>query len=247
MSKPMWIIKQQADTSTLDIYLYDNIEGDSREWWSGETIKSETSSKYIKEILDSSGDVKFINLYINSYGGDVKEGLGIYNQLKRSTAYKTAYIDGFACSIASVIPMACDKVVMGVNALMMVHHASMYVYGNAEELRKAANDIEVIDSSSCSSYLEKAGDKLNDETLKQLLDNQTWLNATQCIEYGLADAIAGKEESENIIIAKQQYSQYIKQGLENTIPMPKVPEQFNTNKTNAEKLMMAFKKKVEGK
>lgn len=247
MSKQMWMIKQQVDTSTLDIYLYDNIEGDSYDWWSGETIQSQTSSKYIKEVLEKANDVKFINLYINSYGGDVKEGLGIYNQLKRSTAYKTAYIDGFACSIASVIPMACDKVVMGVNALMMVHHASMYVYGNAEELRKAANDIEVIDSSSCSSYLEKAGDKLNDETLKQLLDNQTWLNATQCIEYGLADAIAGKEESENIVIAKQQYSQYIKQGLENTNPMPKVPEQFNTNKTNAEKLMMAFKKKVEGK
>lgn len=247
MSKQMWMIKQQVDTSTLDIYLYDNIEGDSYDWWSGETIQSQTSSKYIKEVLEKANDVKFINLYINSYGGDVKEGLGIYNQLKRSTAYKTAYIDGFACSIASVIPMACDKVVMGVNALMMVHHASMYVYGNAEELRKAANDIEVIDSSSCSSYLEKAGDKLNDETLKQLLDNQTWLNATQCIEYGLADAIAGKEESENIVTAKQQYSQYIKQGLENTNPMPKVPEQFNTNKTNAEKLMMAFKKKVEGK
>lgn len=103
MSKQMWMIKQQADTSTIDIYLYDNIAGDSRDWWSGETIQSETSSKYIKEVLDSSGDVKFINLYINSYGGDVKEGLGIYNQLKRSNAYKTAYIDGFACSIASVM------------------------------------------------------------------------------------------------------------------------------------------------
>lgn len=247
MSKQMWMIKQQADTSTLDIYLYDNIAGDSYDWWSGETIQSETSSKYIKEVLDSSGDVKFINLYINSYGGDVKEGLGIYNQLKRSNAYKTAYIDGFACSIASVIPMACDKVVMGVNALMMVHHASMYVYGNAEELRKAANDIEVIDSSSCSSYLEKAGDKLNEEILKQLLDNQTWLNAAQCIEYGLADAIAGKEENDNITLAKQQYSQYIKQGLEHNNPRPKVPEQFNKNKTNAEKLMMVFKKNMEGK
>lgn len=243
MGKQMWMIKQQMDTSTLDIYLYDNISGDSHDWWTGETIQSETSAKYIKETLDCCGDVKFINLYINSYGGDVKEGLGIYNQLKRCNAYKTAYIDGFACSIASVIPMACDKVVMGVNALMMVHHASMYVYGNAEELRKAANDIEVIDSSSCSSYLEKAGDKLNEETLKQLLDNQTWLNATQCIEYGLADAIAGKEENDCITVAKQKFSQYVKQGLEHNNPIPKVPEQFNKNKTNAEKLMMAFKKK----
>jgi Protease subunit of ATP-dependent Clp proteases len=240
--KTMWMIKQQTDKSTLDIYLYDNIEGDGYDWWTGETVKSETSSKYIKDILENSGDVKFINLYINSYGGDVKEGLGIYNLLKRHTAYKTAYIDGFACSIASVIPMSCDKIIMGVNALMMVHHASMYTYGNAEELRKAANDVEVIDSSSCSSYLEKARDKLNAETLKQLLDNQTWLNATQCVEYGLADSIAGKEE-DNITVAKQKYNNYIKQGLENHDSMFKVPKQFTKNKTNAEKLRMVFNKK----
>jgi ATP-dependent Clp protease protease subunit len=243
VSKQMWMIKQQMDKSTLDIYLYDDIQGDCCNYWTGETIESETSCKHIKETLECCGDVQFINLYINSYGGDVKEGLGIYNILKRHSAYKTAYIDGFACSIASVIPMACDKIVMGVNSLMMVHHASMYVYGNAEQLRKAANDIEVIDSSSCSSYLEKAGDKLNEETLKELLDNQTWLNAAQCIEYGLADAIAGREEDENITMAKQKYNQYLKQGLEHNIPTPNVPEQYNKNKTNAEKLMMAFKKK----
>lgn len=243
MAKPMWLIKQQASNNSLDIYLYDDIQGDGEDWWTGEKIESETSANHVKQVLEQAQNVSQINLYINSYGGSVKEGLGIYNQLKRQTCcQKTAYIDGFACSIASVIAMACDKVVMGTNALMMIHHASMSVYGNAEELRKAANDVEVIDQASCSSYLTKAGDKLNEETLKQLLDNQTWLNAKQCLEYGLADEIAGVEDK-NVAEAQQRFNMAIRQALENKSPGIKVPEQFNKNKTNAEKLMMAFKKK----
>lgn len=242
MSKPKWVINQQANS--LDIYLYDNIKGDKYNWWTDELEKSETSAKHVKEVLEQAGEVNTINLYINSYGGDVKEGLGIYNQLKRKACQKVAYIDGFACSIASVIAMACDKVIMGTNSLMMVHHASMGAYGNAEELRKAANDVEVIDKASCSSYLTKAGDKLTEEMLTQLLDNQTWISAEQCLEYGLADEIAGKEDK-TIEEAKQRFKASIEQEMNGIVPGIKVPEQFIEQKTNAEKLMMMFKKKME--
>ena len=242
MSKPKWVINQEANS--LDIYLYDNIKGDKYNWWTDELEKSETSAKHVKEVLEQAGEVNTINLYINSYGGDVKEGLGIYNQLKRKACQKVAYIDGFACSIASVIAMACDKVIMGNNSLMMIHHASMGAYGNAEELRKAANDVEVIDKASCSSYLTKAGDKLTEQMLTELLDNQTWLNAEQCIEYGLADEIAGKEDK-TIEAAKQRFKASIEQEMNGIKPGVKVPEQFAEQKTNAEKLMMMFKKKME--
>lgn len=241
MKEPMWIINQQAN-KILEIYLYDDIEGDKEDWWSGEKIESETSANHVKQVLESAGEVEQINLYINSYGGSVKEGLGIYNQLKRKACQKTAYIDGFACSIASVIAMACDKVIMGTNALMMIHHASTCAYGNSEELRKQANDLDVIDQASCSSYLTKAGDKLNESTLKQLLDNQTWLNAQQCLQYGLADEIAGVQDK-NITQAQQRFNQSIKQVLEQHKPAVEVPEQFRSNKTNAEKLMQIFKNK----
>ena len=227
MSKVKWNILQKVDNpNVLDIYLYDDIEGDSYDWWTDETIESETSAKHIQKVLESNPNATQINLYINSYGGEVKEGLGIFNQLKRHAAQKTAYIDGFACSIASVIAMACDKVVMGPNSLMMIHHASMSVYGNAEELRKAATDVETIDKASCSSYLLKAGEKLDEDTLNTLLDNQTWLNAQQCFEYGLCDEIVGQEDT-TISVAKQQYKAYISQRLNNNVPNPKVPEQFN--------------------
>lgn len=242
MAKTNFLIKQIAETNSLDLYIYDDVEGDKVNFWTDEVTESETSAKFMKTQLENAKDVKNINLYINSYGGSVKEGLGIYNQLKRHTAYKTAYIDGFACSIASVIPMACDKTVMGNNALMMIHHASMGAYGNADELRKAANDVEVIDSASCSSYLDKAGDKLTAETLKQLLDGQTWLNAEQCLQYGLADEVTGKEDK-TITEAKQRFNAAMKFEIEQHEPVLKVPENLIVQKTNAERLMMIFKNK----
>ncbi|WP_411680429.1 head maturation protease, ClpP-related [Clostridium thailandense] len=246
MNKSLYLIKQASVPNALDLYIYDYVEGDSYDWWTGETIESQTSANYVQKQLELSKDVKQINVYINSYGGEVKEGLGIYNQLKRHSAQKTVYIDGFACSIASVIAMAADKIIMGPNTLMMIHHAAMGTFGNAEELRKAANDVEIIDKASCSSYLAKAGDKLSEETLNQLLDNQTWLNAEQCLQYGLCDEIAGKED-DNISKAQQRFNNAIKQQLESLRQEVKVPENLSKQKTNAEKLMAAFRKKVEVK
>lgn len=242
--KTNFLIKQAAVVGTLDLYIYDDVQGDSVNWWTDEVIESQTSAKYIQGQLEVAKDIKNINIYINSYGGSVKEGLGIYNQLKRHPAQKTVYIDGFACSIASVIAMAGDNVIMGTNTLMMVHHAAMGAFGNAEELRRAANDVEVIDSASCSSYLSKAGDKLTQETLTQLLDGQTWLNAEQCLQYGLCDEITGKEDK-TIIEAKQRFNAAMKAEMEQFKKGIKVPENLVTQKTNAEKLMAAFNKKLE--
>jgi ATP-dependent protease ClpP protease subunit len=244
MSKAIYLIKQAAIANALDLYIYDYVKGDSYDWWSGETIESETSAKYIQEKLEESKDVTEINIFINSYGGEVKEGLAIYNQLKRHPAQKTVYIDGFACSIASVIAMAGDRIIMGDNTLMMIHHASMAAFGNAEELRKAANDIEVIDRASCSSYLTRAGDKLTEETLNELLDSQTWLDAKQCLQYGLCDEIAGKENS-LIAGAQQRFNETIKQQMAAITQQVVVPEGLKQQKTNAEKLMAAFKQKLE--
>lgn len=240
--KTNFLIKQIAETNSLDLYIYDDVQGDSVNWWTDEITESQTSAKYMKTQLESAVDVKAINIYINSYGGSVKEGLAIYNQLKRHPAQKIVYIDGFACSIASVIAMAGDKIIMGTNTLMMVHHASMGAYGNAEELRRAANDVEVIDSASCSSYLAKAGDKLTGDTLKTLLDGQTWLNAEQCLQYGLADEITGKEDK-TITEAKQRFNKVMQHEVEQFKKEIEVPENLITQKTNAEKLMAKFKNK----
>ena len=193
MRKNMWEIKQQADPNSLDLYIYGDVEGDGYDWWTDEVIRSETSAHTFREELAKYPNVTQINLYINSYGGSVFEGTAIYNQLKRHSAHKTAYIDGFACSIASVIAMAGDEVVMPRNALMMVHNMWMFVQGSAAELRKAADDLDKINEAGREAYLQKAGDKLTPELIAQMEDDETWLTAEECIQYGLADRYAEAE------------------------------------------------------
>lgn len=190
--KQMWELKQQADNS-VGLYIYGDVEGDSYDFWTGNVIESETSANYFRDELAKYPDVQQIDIFINSYGGSVFEGTAIYNQLKRNPAHKTVYIDGFACSIASVIAMAGDEIVMPRNALMMIHNMWMGVCGNADELRKAADDLDTINAAGRAAYLERAGEKLTEEQLAGMMDAETWLTAEQCIEYGLADRYAEKD------------------------------------------------------
>lgn len=183
-----WEIKQKADNpDVLDMYIYNDVEGTSYDWWWGETVVPETSAEYFRQQLEEHSNAKEINIYINSLGGSVMEGVAIYNQLRRHPAKKTVYVDGFACSVASVIAMAGDKVVMPKNTVMMIHNAWTYTSGNAKELRKQADDLEKMDSAFRQAYLLKAGDKLTEENLIEMLDAETYLTAEQCVEYGLAD------------------------------------------------------------
>lgn len=188
----MWEIRQAAE-NTLDLYLYGDVEGDGWDWWTDEIIESETSADHFREELEKYPNAVQINLYINSYGGSVFEGTAIYNQLKRHPAHKTVYVDGFACSIASVIAMAGDEIVMPKNTMMMIHNAWMGVVGNAAELRKAADDLETINAAGRQAYLLKAGGKLDEGTLAAMMDAETWLTAEECIRYGLADRFAEED------------------------------------------------------
>lgn len=200
-----WRMEYQPESDTLELRLYDTIDGDG--WFT----ESETSAKAIAKKLAEMPNAKEIKIFINSLGGSVMEGLGIYNQLKRHAAHKTVYIDGFACSIASVIAMAGDTVIMPKNAVMMIHNAWVVAAGNATQLRKTADDLDVINAASVQAYLDKAGDKLSPEKLTEMLDAETYLTADQCIELGLADKYDDSEEektdtakSEAVELAKQQ-------------------------------------------
>lgn len=193
MKKRIWEIKQAIEPNTLEMYIYGYVQGDYYDWWNGEDVKSETSANYFREELAKYPNVTQINIYINSYGGSVFEGTAIYSQLKRHSAQKTVYVDGFACSVASVIAMVGDKIVMPANTMMMIHNAWNYVGGNSKELRKAADDLDTIMEGNRQAYLTKSQGKITEEKLIELLENETWLTAKQCLEYGLCDEIAGQE------------------------------------------------------
>lgn len=195
-----WNLKQSdICQDTLELYIYSTVEPDNFR-------KSETSANRFRELLTMNSEAKEIKIYINSLGGSVMEGIAIYNQLKRHAAHKTVYIDGFACSIASVIAMAGDTVVMPKNAVMMIHNAWTIALGNAAELRKAADDLDVVNNASRQAYLEKAGGKLTEEKLTELLDAETYLSAGQCMELGLADCFAEQEKPDSRSEREQQLS-----------------------------------------
>lgn len=190
--KQMWEIKQKTQ-GILDLYIYGDVKADGYDWWREEVIRSETSANTFRDELAAHPEVSQINIYINSQGGSVIEGTAIYNQLKRHPAHKTVYVDGFACSIASVIAMAGDEVVMPRNTMMMLHNMWMVVQGNAAELRKAADDLDKMNEAGRVAYLQKAGDKLTPEMIAQMEDDETWLTAQECMEYGLADRFAEQD------------------------------------------------------
>lgn len=191
---PMWEIRQSAERpEQLDLYIYGDVEGDGYDWWTDAVIESETSANHFREELAKYPNAKTIHLYINSYGGSVFEGTAIYNQLRRHPAQKIVHVDGFACSIASVIAMAGDRVIMPRNTMMLIHNMWMGVWGNAAELRKAADDLDTINTAGMQAYLAKAGDKLDADTLRQMMDAETWLTAEDCIRYGLADEYAEED------------------------------------------------------
>lgn len=189
----MWEIRQAERENSIDLYIYGDVESDSYDWWTDEIIRSETSANHFREELAKYPNAAEIRIYINSQGGSVFEGTAIYNQLRRHPAKKTVYVDGFACSVASVIAMAGDEVVMPKNALMMIHNAWMWAVGNAAELRKAAADLDTINAAGRQAYLQKAGGKLDEGTLVGMMDAETWLTAEQCVQYGLADRFAEQD------------------------------------------------------
>lgn len=193
--KKIWEIKQQADNpTTLDMYIYGYIQGDSYDLWTDEIIESETSANHFRSELAKYPDVTQINLFVNSYGGYVYEAMAIRNQLKRHPAHVTGYVDGFAASAASFVLTACDEVKMYSNTMQMIHNAINIAYGNATELRKAADDLDKIMEGNRKAYLEKSNGKLTEEKLIELLEGESWLTANDCLEYGLCDEVISEEK-----------------------------------------------------
>ena len=204
----MLIRKQEAKMqggTVRSFWICDDIVADTEyyNWRTGEweTIESKTSQRYFVDNLQGLGPGDTVKLFINSMGGSVKEALGIHSVLQRCGAKVIAYIDGFAASAASIIAMAAETVIMPRNTAMMIHNASWWAYGNPAQLRKSADDLEVINKAAIESYTMHAGEKLSEEKLQQMLDAETWLTAEDCIACGLADQYAEDDADVEKVLA----------------------------------------------
>ena len=210
----MWELRQAADlVDVLELYIYGDVSsGYYNDFWD-EWMGSETSANYFREKLEEYPGVREIRIYINSEGGSVFEGTAIYNQLRRHPARKVVRIDGFACSIASVIAMAGDEIIMPANTMMFLHNMAWIAQGNPAELRRSADDLEKINRAGAEAYLDKAKEKLSPETLTELMNNETWLTAAECLELGLCDRIADAVEDLNLEQAMQRSTMNLTQRM----------------------------------
>lgn len=188
MRKRYYSLYQDTENKTADIYIY----GDITSWpWIESDVSSYTLSKELQELDES---IEQINVYINSYGGEVAEGLAIYNALKRHKAKVTTIVDGFACSIASVIFAAGDERVMSNTSLLMIHNAWSWAAGDSNDFKKEAEDLEKITEASVNAYMEIVN--ITKEELKEMMDEETWLSGEEALEMGFASQLVETEEKQ---------------------------------------------------
>ena len=168
-----------------------DVYGDiAKRWWDDDATDSSSLSKQLEEI----GDVSQINVHINSYGGEVAEGLAIYNALRRNGAKIRTTCDGFACSIASVIFMAGDERVMSDASLLMIHNAWTSAYGvNAADLRKLADDMDAITQASKNAYMSRVN--IDEKRLGELMDAESLILPADAIEMGFATEVEEFEDA----------------------------------------------------
>lgn len=187
--KAHYCFKQEAGSDVHRLYIYDDVsEYGTFNWSTWEIEESETSAGFFKKALEEISDSATIELHINSCGGSVKEGIAIYNQLKQKKCKEiVAYVDGFAYSIASIIMQAADRRVMGLGTSLLIHNMWMEVAGNADELRKAADDLDVLMESNRQIYMERAN--ITEEELIEMMNNETYLTPDQAVEMGFADEV----------------------------------------------------------
>lgn len=204
-----WQFRNELSNDNTELLVYGDI-ADS-EYWGDVGAKEFTTD--LAKITSNN-----ITVRINSGGGSVFAGIGIYNVLKQHKAKITTRIDGLAASAASIIAMAGDEIVMPTGSMMMIHNAWMYTSGNADQLREQADTLDKIDESIVAVYKAKTG--LDDKEIADLMAKDTWLTAKEALDKGFATKvedlnISASLEGNNLVFngVKFNYDKLPKNGL----------------------------------
>lgn len=170
-----WFSMKAQTDDNADIYIYDEIG-----------FYGVTAKQFVSE-LQALGEVKHINLHINSPGGSIFEGIAIFNALKYHPASITVHIDGVAASMASVIAMVGNPVIMPANSFMMIHKPWAVAGGDADDMRDFAELLDKTEAVLIPAYAAKTG--LTREVIAGMLKEETWMDGTQCVSLGFADQL----------------------------------------------------------
>lgn len=163
----------------VDLYLYEEIDGSG--YWG-------VSADMMRRKLYALRDAKLINLRINSPGGDVFEGVAIYNDLVDASARVRVHVTGLAASAASLIAMAGDEIIMAPGAMMMIHEPWVMAIGGQDDLRQSADLLGEINDAMIEIYSARTG--LGADELRAMLAEETWMAGGKAAELGFADEAA---------------------------------------------------------
>lgn len=248
-------IKNQTEAAA-DLYFFGDINSESLGEWQ-KYYPDDKAPKDVQDFLDQLDGVSKINVHINSGGGSVFGGIAIYNILKRHNAEIVVYVEGLAASIASVIAMAGDKIIIPANAQMMIHKPSGITWGNADDMRKEADILDGCQKVILNTYMQHAKDGVTAEEINALIDAETWKNgeewqeffdievseksqATACeSEYfdkynNLPDKLKGQPEPPQLNI--DDLAEKVAEKIKNTLSEPPKVPQADTEKRIAELL-----------
>lgn len=194
---PYFSLTRDVGEKTADIYIFGDIVH-NRGGLSGLLQADSDQSSYdlANQIAGIPEDYA-ITVHINSNGGEVKEGLGIYNVLKSRTV--TTICEGFAASAGSVIFCAGKTRIMQPASLLFIHQASVTANGNADDFEKMAEDLRVITSAAVEAYKE-SGITVGDDELMAMLRAETWITPEEAVAYGFATQIAEPGDEDDGVI-----------------------------------------------
>lgn len=182
-------VEAAIDPETDNVIAIHDVIGE--DWWTGEGV----TVKSVDAALRRIGNREVV-VTINSPGGDVFEGIGIYNRLREHPAQVTVKILGLAASAASVIAMAGDRVEIGEAAFLMIHNAWVMAIGNRHDMREVADFLEPFDGALRDVYVQRTGLASDDVAAK--MDSETWIGGRAAVDEGFADALLAADETRKV-------------------------------------------------
>ena len=183
---------KKISESETELYIYGDIrKPDLIDMWFNLPTDELTDSYTLKDALQMI-DTSNLTVRINSYGGDVAEGLAIYSLLSEFKGHLKTIVDGFACSAASVIFMAGEERIVPENGLLMIHNAWTEARGDSNVMEKVAEDLRKITQPSLNIYAMKT--KLSEKELKEKMDREEWITSQEAYEWGFSTTQERKNE-----------------------------------------------------
>lgn len=220
---------------------------------SGELIPSDWAEDYrrwgyqsgfycpddVRKAIDGLETGEELLLEINSIGGSVFAGNEIYALLEGCSNPTRAVIQSLAGSAASYMIMSCDRIEIHLPAQLMIHRASTFVWGNAEDIQQAQQMLDTIDNAILDTYCRRCGERCSREDLAAMMENETYIGSADALRYGFVDSIVGGESN-------VQSGVLVASAFNNTVKamriLPDIHELRNREKNESDRLRQELEK-----